>query len=521
MTIFNSDLWETETLVAGNVILGYDFISSGAGPSIAVTRGTDGSVIDSAGKLALAPINTQRVEYSPATLVKQGLVIDVQRTNSAPVSGGKRMMDIPVNSTLDWSQNNGFPKTSELQFSDDFERADTSDGTIGGGWDLRGPYVSGFPLPPSLYGRIQDGRFVADSDQVVYAVRNMGAVQTRMRATVSWASAGGSGFLGTAALIISKDDKLVSTMLHVVVTRNQAIIQKRVNGGAFVDMGTITFPTQLSLNTPYEIAVDVSDNTARLTVAGESVSVGPDNDIRTIVGNYVIFEIYHPDPDMIDHVRFESVSNGLSNAGFKITQTALNGYAQRNFTVANDSATHAAAVVIKKSASAAPSVRLNMLLVGGTTVSNSVDVNPQTGAITAGDGIVEDYGSYWRIKQSVTNNSSGNVTLCITVNPAVGQSSGTYDISDLQVELNKTSVGQIIQTAYGLTSNQEADTAVVDLPLPSDILVQDRSGGVWIAGVPAGQYTVTPRSGQRHISRLTSYTVGMAEEHPEYAAAYP
>jgi len=54
-----------------------------------------------------------------------------------------------------------------------------------------------------------------------------------------------------------------------------------------------------------------------------------------------------------------------------------------------------------------------------------------------------------------------------------------------------------------------------------DVLVQDTAGGEWRAGqvVTGGSYTITPRSGQRHVRRVRLYPAGTAAANPGWAVA--
>jgi hypothetical protein len=54
-----------------------------------------------------------------------------------------------------------------------------------------------------------------------------------------------------------------------------------------------------------------------------------------------------------------------------------------------------------------------------------------------------------------------------------------------------------------------------------DVLVQDTAGGEWRAGevVTGGSYTITPRSGQRHVRRVRLYAPGTAAANPGWAVA--
>ena len=58
--------------------------------------------------------------------------------------------------------------------------------------------------------------------------------------------------------------------------------------------------------------------------------------------------------------------------------------------------------------------RVYMQISGGTPVSATIDLNQTTGGLVAGTGVVEDYGTAWRVSITVTNNGTGN-TLLVTM----------------------------------------------------------------------------------------------------------
>lgn len=202
-------------------------------------------------------------------------------------------------------------------FSDSFDRANTSDGDIGlapdgTAWALKGPYVSSYPLPVSNYGKIVSNRFTADANQIVYATRSLGGHVYRIGANVSWVSAGGLSALAGAAFIITPSPNFIDTMLHIPVARAGTNIQKRINGGAFVTMkqadgltnATIGAPTLLK-DVVHTIDILVSNNTCTLTIDGTRSVTAVDDDIPGLIGQNAVWEVYHPNADMVDLVRFE------------------------------------------------------------------------------------------------------------------------------------------------------------------------------------------------------------------------
>lgn len=203
-------------------------------------------------------------------------------------------------------------------FSDDFERADTTDGNIGNGWVLKAPYAGSYPLQASPYGRITSGRFVADAGEIVYAQRNATTTVRRIRAVASWvvnpAFNPGNTVTGAAtiALLVSGDANLVNDMgLHATVARaGNGVFQKRVAGGAFVTLGTIT-NAQMQLKndgTPFSIeAWASSDGNWGLTVNGFTIT-GSDPDVSAHLSSLWACEIYQNGVNHVDLVRIDSIT---------------------------------------------------------------------------------------------------------------------------------------------------------------------------------------------------------------------
>lgn len=95
---------------------------------------------------------------------------------------------------------------------------------------------------------------------------------------------------------------------------------------------------------------------------------------------------------------------------------------RQDVVVANDSVMRVASVFIKKTGAQAHWAAISLLYTGGTQVSTAVPLNTNTGALGATTGsttaTVQDFGDYWRVTLTATNNSTGNTTLRVTVYPA-------------------------------------------------------------------------------------------------------
>jgi hypothetical protein len=118
---------------------------------------------------------------------------------------------------------------------------------------------------------------------------------------------------------------------------------------------------------------------------------------------------------------------GAANLAWTLTDTSPSAtYArQRNLTVANDSVTRVATVLVKKwsaypSSLYYPSIQVGYA--GGTAKNSRAALDPVTGEIvydnTNASWWVEDWGDYWMVAAAIANNSTGNTTFFHVFNPA-------------------------------------------------------------------------------------------------------
>ena len=127
-----------------------------------------------------------------------------------------------------------------------------------------------------------------------------------------------------------------------------------------------------------------------------------------------------------------------------------------------------------------------------------------------------------RITNSLTLTGGGTVAVVV---PAVqmGWTSGVAVDFTLRIGLPEMELGSFATTpiATGTAAvTRNADVATVTLAAISDVLVQDRNGGAWITGVPAGSYNLVPRTGQGVIAAWAAYPAGTAARYPGMAIAY-
>ena len=186
---------------------------------------------------------------------------------------------------------------------DDFERADTADGTLGVAptgqtWDLRGAVDGGYPpLPVSAYGKITSGGFVVPGGQVVYGFVALARTPRQVTIDWSWVDDTVGAQFTTLALILTSPpvSNYIETMLHITVTNGVCKIQKRISG-AWTDLntGAQTISPSLALaNTVHRLQLDYNDDTARIRIDDtrydQSVT---DADVSAVVGPVLGVEHY-------------------------------------------------------------------------------------------------------------------------------------------------------------------------------------------------------------------------------------
>ncbi len=143
--------------------------------------------------------------------------------------------------------------------------------------------------------------------------------------------------------------------------------------------------------------------------------------------------------------RWTAVAGGTATAdttaapdGDVIAQTltdpgaSLSGVSQ-SITVANDSLIHTFAIfVLKTSGGTAPTFGVDLALSVGTGVTTSARINTDTGAQAYGSNsnvvvTANSTGLYWRVAMQVTNNTTGNTTLTLTLYPAAAAYGASVD----------------------------------------------------------------------------------------------
>ena len=138
------------------------------------------------------------------------------------------------------------------------------------------------------------------------------------------------------------------------------------------------------------------------------------------------------------------------------------------FTVANDSLTHVCSIRVKKTVGAPNTFAVNFNLTGGTLVATNARLNTNSGNVSGGGSpSTVDRGDFWEFRCSVTNNSSGNTTLTLSIFPASGTNSGSNPGADdatvtgsavvygAQVEKASLTTSYIPTTSASVTRNAD------------------------------------------------------------------
>ena len=177
---------------------------------------------------------------------------------------------------------------TSFPFVDTFNRDNTTLG-LGDGWDLRGPYVDTFPMPPATDGFIRGGRYTYSGDSVVYAVRQFDGTVRRVGAEGRWRQIGG-GPETTLAMAITANDQLVNDMVHFTATRASWDVTFRRGGGAFEPILSGRFSPVLELDREYQFEIEATDNSVTVRVPGTEAS----KDVSTVglLGDRAFWEQY-------------------------------------------------------------------------------------------------------------------------------------------------------------------------------------------------------------------------------------
>jgi hypothetical protein len=242
--------------------------------------------------------NDTTTQYRLGTLLfnEYGVTLPTGMTNERIGAGTAGDM---WNGTISNVQMYSTPQFTPPLFGDSFNRADTNPGSLGRApnnapYAMYGAYVSGFPLPPATQGQVMSKAFISATPSVVYATMNLGVSIHHISALLSWDNSGAHSLSETATLIISPSPNLVDTMIHITLSTDQLLLQKRVSGGPFVTLGTLNYDILDGLI--HSVSVDVIGSTVTVSLDGASVSA-TDADFPALIGPFVAWEHYSTTQD--------------------------------------------------------------------------------------------------------------------------------------------------------------------------------------------------------------------------------
>jgi hypothetical protein len=158
----------------------------------------------------------------------------------------------------------GSPPAVTGSFIDTFDRADR-------GWDLRGPYAGGFPLPAATDGFIKDGRFTYAGNAVVYAVRQFHGQVRKVGARGQWRRIREGDADTAMTMALTANDKIVSDMVHFSVSRSRWSLTVR-RGADFIPVAEGQFAPVLLLDHEYEFEVEATAATVTVRVPGDEAT---------------------------------------------------------------------------------------------------------------------------------------------------------------------------------------------------------------------------------------------------------
>lgn len=189
-----------------------------------------------------------------------------------------------------------------MDFFDNFQRADTSPGSLGAApdgtvWDCRGPYVSGFPLPPATAGQISGSKFIAAPGSIVYAIAHLPKVVRSVEAVVRWDNSSAHAGLQTGAILISPSANLIDQMRHITFTHTQLLVQKRIGGGAFQTIAQLDYPWGLLDGEAHTLRISHSGNYVTASMDSMGVTMR-DDDNASVLGNAFCIENYSTTTDV-------------------------------------------------------------------------------------------------------------------------------------------------------------------------------------------------------------------------------
>jgi hypothetical protein len=247
--------------------------------------------------------STVRYTFNQVVFYETGVAVPTTWTN-ARYSGSVASGAAPQGGSVSGSVSNYKLLTATATpfpaYIDSFNRPDTQPGSLGtapdgAAYDVRGPFAHSFPLPPATQGQIQNKSFLSSvGASVVYASKKLSFTPHEISCLVQWDRSGKHHSVETGCMVVSSSPNLIDSMVHITFTTSVANLQKRINGGAFVTIGSLN--VKLLDGALHRVAFSLNNSVGKLTVDSQTMNV-TDADLATLSGPYVFWEIYSRDAD--------------------------------------------------------------------------------------------------------------------------------------------------------------------------------------------------------------------------------
>lgn len=150
--------------------------------------------------------------------------------------------------------------------------------------------------------------------------------------------------------------------------------------------------------------------------------------------------------------------DGLASA-WALTDTSSTAFLSvaQSVAVPNDGNGYSFSIYVKKGDGSAPTFGVNLNLAGGTPVASNPRFNPNNGL---GNFIkIEDCGAYWRVAHRITNNTSGNTSITVTLQPA--PSTGKTNPSSNDDTVTGTGTNIIFGAQLEANANSDHNTSYI------------------------------------------------------------
>lgn len=208
----------------------------------------------------------------------------------------------------------------------------------------------------------------------------------------------------------------------------------------------------------------------------------------------------------------EDAPDGTTTAD-RVVATASGHFNLQDTSVADDTTSRRFSVFFNYDDSTF--VRFNAQYNGGTVVTPTVDVNPQTGGIitdssSGGDAAVRSLADSWfRLDFSSANNGLGNTNISCQTYANFGSGEGVYTWIS-QLEVGDTASSPILTTSSSVT--RAADVATPDVADGDyDILIERENGSAWTLGqtIASNNYDLPVDMSDPYIRRVQMFDAGL------------